>query len=135
MVVLNLPKPPSVNALYRNVPKVGRVKTAAYKAWEKEAGWLLKSQRPQPVHGAYRLLALIGPTRADIGNLEKALSDLLQAHGVIDNDKLCQGFLMERSNDVPKGGIQCVVSEAEADTWIPLGEAVGQVIANIGRGE
>jgi len=86
------------------------------------------------VHGAYRLLALIGPTRADIGNLEKALSDLLQSCGVIENDRLCQGFLMERSNDVPKGGIQCVVAEAEADTWVSLGEAVGQVFSNIGKG-
>jgi crossover junction endodeoxyribonuclease RusA len=135
MVVFNLPKPPSVNQLYRNVPRVGRVKTAVYRAWEQEAGWLLRAQRPQPVHGAYRLLALVGPTRADIGNLEKALSDLLQSCGVIDNDRLCQGFLMERSNDVPKDGIQCVVMEDEADTWVPLSDAVNQVLSNIGKGE
>lgn len=30
---IDLPLPPSVNALYRNVPGRGRVKTALYKRW------------------------------------------------------------------------------------------------------
>lgn len=135
MTVLNLPRPPSVNAMFRNVPKVGRVKTAEYKNWIKEAGWLLRAQRPQPIQGDYRLLVLVGPTRADIDNLTKAINDLLQSHGVVENDNMCQGVHMERSNDVPKGGVQCVVQDAEAETWISLGEAVGQVLKNIGKGE
>lgn len=134
MAVLNLPRPPSVNAMFRNVPGVGRVKTTDYKNWIKEAGWMLNAQRPQPIQGDYRLLVLVGPTRADIDNLTKAINDLLQSHGVVENDNKCQGAHMERSNDVAKGAVHCVVQEAEADTWVPLGEAVGNVIKNIGKG-
>jgi Holliday junction resolvase RusA-like endonuclease len=73
---------------------------------------LLVSQRPKPVPGEYRLAVLIGPTRADIGNLEKGLSDLLQTHGVIENDRLCQGLSLERSNEIPSGLIRCTVMAA-----------------------
>lgn len=132
-VALNLPRPPSVNNLFVNVPGKGRIKSADYRNWIATAGWMLKAQRPASIKGGYRVLILVGPTRADLGNCEKALSDLLQTHGVIENDRLCQGIALERSNDVPKDVVHCVVQEAEADTWISLGDAVRSALSNIGK--
>ena len=40
LILPHFPLPPSINEAYRNVPGVGRVKTAVYKAFEKEVeGW------------------------------------------------------------------------------------------------
>lgn len=129
VVSIDLPRPPSVNNLFRNVPGKGRVKTSDYRSWLQQAGWLIKAQRPGKVEGEYKLLVLIGPTKADIGNLEKALSDLLQAHGVIENDRLSQGILLERSDELPPQTIRCCVMKQ--DSWIPLSDAVASVLANI----
>ena len=91
--VFLLPFPPSVNALYTNVSKVGRVKTPAYKAWKKEAGLRLNLQRPKKVSGRIRLaIRAVPPDRRkrDLGNLEKAISDFLVDMGVIDDDSLIE---------------------------------------------
>lgn len=129
MITLNLPRPPSVNEIYRNVPGVGRVKSSTYKKWIDAAGWMLKSQRPGKLEGRYKLLVLIGPTRADIGNLEKALSDLLQSHGVVSNDNKADSILLERSADIPAQQIRCHVMTA--DTWVPLSDAVASILASL----
>jgi hypothetical protein len=41
---LLIPYPPSVNHLFATKKGGGRVKTAAYKAWITEAGWMIKIQ-------------------------------------------------------------------------------------------
>lgn len=132
-VALNLPRPPSVNQLFANIPGKGRVKTAAYRAWIAAAGWMIKAQRPQPIRGKYNLLILVGPTRADLGNCEKAVSDLLQALGVIENDRLGEEIALKRSDDVPANQVHCIVQEAEADTFISLGDAALSALSNIGK--
>src|SRR4051812_34736801 len=91
MTEIILPTPPSSNALW----KYGRgnvFKSEVYKAWLEEAGHRLNRQHPAPVHGPYRLtiLAQRPPRRhRDLGNLEKALSDLLVRHRVVDDDAWC----------------------------------------------
>lgn len=112
MIVLDLPRPPSVNALYFNKPGKGRIKTPAYRAWIKEAGWLLVSQRPKAVLGEYKLHVLVGPTRADIDNLAKAINDLLQRHQVVTNDRKADSVLLERSDEIPRGIVRCTVMAA-----------------------
>lgn len=91
---ITIPVPPSVNALYRNVAGRGRVKTAAYKDWAGHAGWVLKSQHPEPVPG--RVVIVLGIERAsaasDIDNRIKAIFDLLVAHKIIRNDNLVTAF-------------------------------------------
>ena len=42
---LNIPPPPSVNALFANVAGEGRVRSARYKQWATAAGWRLQSQK------------------------------------------------------------------------------------------
>ncbi len=93
---ITIPSPPSVNALYRNLPGRGRVKTGVYKDWAGHAGWTLKSQNPAPVPG--RVVIVIGIERrngaADIDNRAKAILDLLVAHKVIKNDNLVTAIAM-----------------------------------------
>ena len=92
MIKISLPRPPSVNALYANVPGKGRVKSARYRTWLNAAGWEIKAQKPGKVKGDYRLwLYCQRPDRRrrDLGNLEKPISDLLVAHGVVSDDSAC----------------------------------------------
>lgn len=90
MTVLTLPVPPSVNALYANVPGKGRVKTAAYRAWLTEAGWAVRAQRPVPIVGEYELhIEVARNKRRDLDGYLKAPSDLLVSLGIIPDDRHC----------------------------------------------
>jgi len=87
-----LPMPPSVNALYANAGKRGRVKTAAYRTWIDECQWAGGFMKEPPVHVAgqvavcYRIPWPKDKRRRDIGNLEKPLSDMLVRLGAIEDD-------------------------------------------------
>lgn len=78
-------EPPSVNNMFFNRPG-GRTITQRYKAWRNIAGWELKLQRPTPMKGQVALQYVFGPSRADLGNLEKGVTDLLVTHGLIEGD-------------------------------------------------
>lgn len=91
VTLLELPAPPSVNKMYRNVPGRGRVRSAEYVDWAAMAGWKLRAQHPSTIAG--NVIVVIGVERearmmgADIDNRIKALLDLLVEHGVIEDDK------------------------------------------------
>lgn len=93
-ISLELPLPPSVNAMFRNVKGVGRVKTREYLDWAGHAGWVLRSQNHGHMPG--RVVILISAERpnagADIDNRIKALFDLLVKHKVIEDDSKVVGF-------------------------------------------
>jgi Holliday junction resolvase RusA-like endonuclease len=92
MIRIELPMPPSVNALFRNVPGRGRVKTKRYLTWIQAAGWAVKEQRPAKIAGPYCLWLYCNrpdKRRRDLANLEKAISDLLVSHGIVEDDSLC----------------------------------------------
>lgn len=93
-VYLTLPAPPSANALFRNVPGKGRVRTAMYDTWLATAGWKLREQRPEHVPGV--VLIVIGIERtsamADVDNRLKASLDLLVKHRVIEDDRHVAGI-------------------------------------------
>lgn len=103
-VSITLPSPISTNALWRPVKtKSGArmTKTPDYRAWKVAAGWELKAQKPGKVAGYYGLrIQVEDGLRIDLGNCEKAVSDLLQEHGVIENDKLCRRIEIEWSDAV-----------------------------------
>lgn len=94
MVTFDLPEVPSVNNLYLNIRgRGGRVKTPQYRAWIEEAALKLNSQRVPLIRGKYFLLATFArkdKRRRDLGNKEKALSDILVSQGVIEDDSLAQ---------------------------------------------
>jgi len=98
MTSLVLTLPPSTNNLFINIPGKGRIKSKGYKSWIKSAGWELVLQHPRSVAGAYRLHIIV-PHNAqpDIDNLIKPISDLLQTHGVIENDRLAKRVTIERA--------------------------------------
>lgn len=94
-IAFTIPIPPSTNALFANVPKVGRVKTRAYRDWINAAGWALKSQRVGSIAGPYAVtIRLPDNIRGDIGNREKAINDLMVAHKITPDDRFCREILI-----------------------------------------
>lgn len=111
VIRLDLPRPRSVNELYLNVPGKGRVKTAEYKAFANEAGWMICAQgRPAQLMGKYEIQIAVKrwSARADIGNFEKGISDVLQQHDVIEDDKHAERICIWWSEDLPEG-VDCRV--------------------------
>lgn len=93
-LTFTLPYPPSTNALYRNVPKVGRVKTGAAKEFNFRAALALAGQKANGIKGPVVVTYDVGrfpdKRRRDVGNYEKALSDSLVANGIIEDDSLIE---------------------------------------------
>ena len=97
MIRIVLPFPVSVNAAFANGGnKRGRHKTPAYKAWEQLAALGIKDSHRVNLEAYHIYIALKAPDkrRRDIGNLEKCLSDLLVAHGVVKDDSYCRKLTM-----------------------------------------
>lgn len=130
-VVLYIPVPPSTNELTRNrtseeiarakaagKPVRGRKRTDRYLTWLAGAGAMLNAQKPGKVAGPYTLSLIIPRgTKADLGNLEKAASDLLQAHGVIDNDRKAEWIVLGWSDH---GGHEAMVIVSEGNSLADL---------------
>lgn len=88
MVVLDLPLPISTNELHR--PGWNSFhRSDRYRIWRQAAGVMLNAQRPGRVAGRYTITLLVNRarTKMDLDNSVKSVSDILQAHGVIDNDR------------------------------------------------
>lgn len=96
-MTFSLPFPPTANHLFATVSRK-RIKTEAYRVWLQAAGWELKSQNPAKVSGEYRMSVLAfrpDRRRRDIGNIEKAISDLLVSHGIVEDDHLARSIHLE----------------------------------------
>lgn len=100
MIVLTLPIAPSVNRLWRIAGKK-LIKSAEYKAWLEEAGWMVKQQTRQTVDGKYALhiKAKKENKRRDLDNLLKATSDLLVGLNVVEDDSMCMALAAEWSTE------------------------------------
>lgn len=85
-VTVTMPAPPSVNNLFKNAGRKGRVPTPGYDDWKRRAGWEVKAQRPECVRGPVAVTIVHGKRRADLDNLNKAPLDLLVSLGLIDDD-------------------------------------------------
>ncbi len=89
-ITLTLPLPPSVNAMFANVPGKGRVKTKAYRAWRRaalsEASLDMIGKRC--IEGRFKAtMTFAMPNGGDVDNRVKAILDLAQACGAIRDDK------------------------------------------------
>jgi Holliday junction resolvase RusA-like endonuclease len=99
-VVICLPLPPTTNNLYASNGRM-RYRTSEYNAWIKEAGWHLAAQRaPQVVGKVSILIEVEEPSTAremDLMNREKATTDLLVKHRLIqgDSNRYVRKFAME----------------------------------------
>jgi Holliday junction resolvase RusA-like endonuclease len=117
-LVLNLPLPPSVNALFANVPGRGRVRTKVYRTWSKTAldfAWLSKPQGGFPrFDGAFDVQITVAlKMRGDIDNRIKPLLDFLASAGIIENDKHAHGASIARSADIHAGMCRVHVYETK----------------------
>jgi crossover junction endodeoxyribonuclease RusA len=92
MIDLNIPFPPSANALWRS--NRGRVhKSRKYVDWLLAAGLKVRSQKPGKIEGQYKIsIQAVRPDkrRRDLDNALKPVSDLLKSLGVIEDDSLCE---------------------------------------------
>ncbi len=91
VVALYLPFPISANRLWR--PVRGRmIATERYRTWKQAAGAEINRQRPGRIKGAFSCRIVLerkeGRGRIDADNGIKACLDILQAYGVIENDRL-----------------------------------------------
>jgi len=94
MSIVFLPFPPSVNQLYRNVPKIGRVKTAKYNVWLGDARrHIAFSGGLALLPGRFQLTIAAAPPdkrKRDIDNICKPVLDLLVDVGAVEDDSLCE---------------------------------------------
>lgn len=114
-VWLTLPFPPSVNNLFVNAGKRGRVKSSRYIMWLNDAGWELKSQRPAKMRGRVSVTICLCPIDKrlrDADNGAKALLDLLVKHGVIEGDD--SRFVRKVSIEWVDVGAHCTVFVEQA---------------------
>lgn len=118
MIQLDLPKPPSLNGIFRNTSdrRRPRVKTQKYHAWRADAfAAILEQGRPR-IHGPYDLEIMLqqGRYTGDLGNYEKAISDALVDARVVEDDSLMQRLVLFWAK-LPEG-IDCtvIVRPAEA---------------------
>jgi Holliday junction resolvase RusA-like endonuclease len=87
MATFYLDLAPSVNAMYRNVPKVGRVKTSAYTSWVKNALNELIAQKARPVTPPVAITIELPETmRGDLDGRLKGTIDLMVKAGVVPDD-------------------------------------------------
>lgn len=113
-VRLNLPFPPSVNAMYANGGnKRGRHKTPSYKSWEQEATLYVKdSMRLELV--SYSLMILLeapDKRRRDLGNYEKAVSDFLVSQRIVKDDCYSKRIVLEWGYNLPSPCVVMVQSD------------------------
>jgi len=100
-VVLQLPVPPSLNALWIHPPgRRGRVRSPEYAQWITVAGWEARRQlvAVPRIEGAFRA-AIVVPqsSRRDLDNWPKALLDLAQTVGAIANDSGMRSFTVDKA--------------------------------------
>jgi crossover junction endodeoxyribonuclease RusA len=95
-LVIHLPMCPTTNNLFSGNGR-RRYRSEEYTAWIKEAGWRLNAQRPPLMAGKVILLIEVEEPktarRQDVANREKAVTDLLVSHRVIQGDD--QRFVRE----------------------------------------
>ncbi len=95
--VLTLPYPPTANNLFPTGKGGKRFISPEYKVWKQAAGLMLNAQRPRPIPGAISALYEFRKPdnrRRDVTNCEKAVSDLLVTHGVIEDDCLIEDITL-----------------------------------------
>lgn len=81
--------PPTVNSMYQNVYRRGRVKTKRYVAWTQFASKELRGQSPTPIQtNKYGFIIYINPrSNADLSNYIKPIEDLLVTLKITPDDK------------------------------------------------
>lgn len=103
--ILGLPMAVSVNAMYRNVLKVGRVKSAAYKKWLADAeAFVLENRIKGRIEGPYTMeieIDRLNNRRSDISNRVKGIEDFCVSMGFVEDDSLCERLQIKWTAPIP----------------------------------
>ena len=83
-----LPIVPSTNSLYRNVSRVGRVKTSKYKKWIELAAMSVRPIPESPIEKCKIRISLPFLATSDMDNRVKGVMDLLKTMRVIVDDNM-----------------------------------------------
>lgn len=104
MVEIVIPRPPSVNRLWRMGN--GRMyRSAEYVGWLNKCMVLAKEKRFPAILGKYKLMIRVArpdKRRRDIDNIVKAASDFLQHAGIVQDDCLCEALYCKWVQDGPE---------------------------------
>lgn len=114
MIRYELPFPPTLNNLFRNL-KHGRAKTEGYERWIRLAQGHILEQGRKRLHGFVSVsVALVRPDKRkrDLDNAGmKAILDLLVSMQVIDDDSLVQRISLQWVESGPSCSV--IVQQAE----------------------
>lgn len=104
VVSIQLSMPPSVNACWANVEKVGRVRSTAYRRWSKLATQELQAQQAGRGSGKFSVVITAKRTKRkrDIDNIIKPLLDFL-AGVVTEDDANCERVSAGWTDEGPEG--------------------------------
>lgn len=122
MVEFFLPFPPSVNSLWRTAR--GRMyRSTRYTTWLQRAGDAVSGVwRSNPISGPVSVeIRVYGDSqrRWDLDNRCKAVLDLLQDQGVIEDDEQVHHLVMHRGPQRPGGGAWVIVQRMDPETAPP----------------
>ena len=110
-----LPFAPSVNCLYSGNHR--RFKSKRYTAWIREATLCLPCV-PMTITGHIEAIYRMNSPdnrRRDIENYAKAISDLITANHIIEDDSNIQRLVMEWADDLSPGIVEVIISAIPAD--------------------
>jgi len=127
MICFDIPLPPSMNQIWqygkRNVYKSPR-----YERWIEGAGYILNTQKEgqEPIKGHFQSYVILSEKqrdkRSDLDNRTKAIYDLLERHGLIENDKLQDGMLVSWGpEDQAPHGCRVYVWKTGEKEWLSVG--------------
>ena len=115
-VGLRLGKPIPLNSMYRAISMGGRtasIKSSAYRKWTEEQGKLLEDHKPPRIPGPYvAYITLPENYRGDVDGGVKCWLDLLQNHGVTDNDKNCVEIRVKKGAEKNITGIMLITKRS-----------------------
>lgn len=99
--MIELPIPPSANNLFVNVPRRGRVKSAAYTKWRKTAGQLINVSAIPALEKPYAILIRANINhRRDLDNIAKPILDALVESGVLCGDQWVDSLTLLRDQKI-----------------------------------
>lgn len=101
MLKFRLPVAPGLNNATRNVRGVGRVKTARYKRWLKDADthYMLQGLNRVPKITVPYICRMVFPKiRGDIDGRGKLLLDFMVSRELTIDDKHCWGLFLEKTD-------------------------------------
>jgi len=104
MVEIVIPRPPSVNRLWRMGN--GRMyRSAEYMNWLNKCMLLVSNKKIPAILGKYKIMIRVlrpDKRRRDIDNLSKAASDFLQHAKIVQDDCLCDAIYCKWVNSGPE---------------------------------